>query len=148
MPDVPMGTKIRLCRGLQRGACPEQDEQQGCAMPCRAMRSHAKPCCANCTVPCHATLAGDTLVGPRLASRLGRGSQPGRGILTALLALAKAWHHGQEAWQLCLEAKEKHGVSLHSQDPQVTRRYRFAGLCVKGSTVLIANTLNRFVVLL
>lgn len=61
-----------------------------------------------------ATLVGDTLVGPRLASRLGRGSQPGRGILTALLVLAKAWHHGQEAWQLCLEAKEKHGVSLHT----------------------------------
>lgn len=61
------------------------------AVPKYAMRSRAKPCCANCTMPCHGTWAGDTLMDPRLASGLGRASQPGRGILPALLA--RAWHH-------------------------------------------------------
>lgn len=120
------------------------------AVPNYAMRSCAKPRCANCTMPCHATRAGDMLLDPRLASQPGRASQAGRGILRALLMLAKAWHH-------CLEGRvavvpgsqgEAQNLSAHSQDPWVIHRYGFAGLCVKGFTVLIINTINRSVVLL
>lgn len=113
-----------------------------------AMRSHAKPCCAKCTVPCHATWAGDTLMEPRLASRLGRGSQPGSGILPALLA--EAWHHCLEGNVAAVPGSqgEAQNLSAHSQDPWATRRYGCAGLCVKGFTALIINTINRFVVLL
>lgn len=129
------------------------------AMPCRAMLCHAKPCCASCTVPClakpcSATLAGDTLTSPRPAARLGTGSQPGGSICAVLTALAEAWHCRKETWRLCLQAKER---SMHKSllctlcgplGNTTACRYRFAGLCVKGFTVFIINTINRFVVLL
>lgn len=143
MPDAPTETEIGLCRGSR---CREHvlNEMSSRAVPKCAVRGPARPCCANCTVPCHATQAGDTLMDPRLAS------QAGRGILTALLVLAKACHHCMEGSVAVVPGSqgEAQNLSAHSQDPWVTHRYGFAGLCVKGFTVLIINTINRSVVLL
>lgn len=147
------GTKIWLSwrRRLQAGACPEWDEWQGCAKTCHVKSCHAMPCQA---VPCRPTPAGNTLMSPGPAARLGTGSQPGGGIREVLVVLVEGWHRQKETWQLCLQGEER---SMHksrlctlwvSLDNTVACRYRFAGLCVKGFTVFIINTINRFVVLL
>lgn len=131
------------------------------AVPCHAKQCHAVPSPAVPAVPCHALpshavppLAGDTLTSPRPASRLGTGSQPCRSIRAALAALVEAWHRWTGLRLLWLQAEER---SMHksllctlwgSLGNTTACRYRFAGLRVKGFTVFIINTINRFVVLL
>lgn len=121
------------------------------AVPCQAMPSHTVPACPT---PCCATPAGDTLASAGPVARLGAGSQPGADTRAMLAVLVGARCRPKDTWRLCLQAEER---SMHesllcarrgSPGNTTACRYRFAGLRVKGFTVFIINTINRFVVLL
>lgn len=122
------------------------------AVPCRAVPCHEEPCQAmlgqlHRAVPRHpgwgharGSQAGIT-AWQRLTTRQRRPhSPPGTGQSLASRAGSVAVVPGSQG-----EARSLSALSGSSGNSQVSS---FAGLCVKGSTVLIANTINRFVVLL
>lgn len=115
-------------------------------VPCPAVPCHAKLCRA---MPHRVTLTRDTLGKARAQHGL---ATMGRHPLGAHGAVE--FFTGKPSSSCaCKPRGEARTKSLFctlwgSLGNTEARRYRFAGLCAKGFTVFIINTINRFVVLL